>query len=240
MAEFERFDSRVSFSIDLGRDRWLVCTVGDAAGDFTILVRSATNHARVGFSMVTAKRLIATLKSKGGSRFQEEQTAFARKLNIPARGFLIVTARPNGSYDFAAAETGGLGIALDDNNEAIAVGEQGFYYPTKINVAAKHIADLITSMEELIKIVPPQVEKYLTDDFLTELPEVGVQYTALVAQGRYDDALELFHDEHRRHSQKKMAEYKARYDALSPEDKARSDARAREVAQMIANALRGI
>lgn len=225
------------FYLDCG----ISCVTADAAGDFVITIRQPPaedeeygQNAKVGISTLEARRLLSTLRSKGGTRFDEEVTPFAAKLKVPSNGWVSVKTKPNGDVEFAGQES--LGGVFTGPEAKDFVGTDAMYGAARITVTADLLPHFIDAIVQLLD-TKPYSTKNITDNLMPDM-DFGDEVMALLDKGRYLEAHEIFYNKSKAHYDAKTAEHEARYNAMTPEEKAAADARRRETARFILAALK--
>lgn len=226
------------FYLDCG----ISCVTADSAGDFVITIRQPAaedeeygQNAKVGISTLEARRLLSTLRSKGGTRFDEQVTPFAVKLKVPSNGWVSVKTKPNGDVEFAGQESlGGVFDVSDGKTEFVPT--DAMYGAARITVPADLLPDFIDAVVRLLD-TKPHSSKNITDNLMPDM-DFGDEVLGLLEKGRYLDAHEVFYIKSTAHHKAKTAEFEARYNATSPEEKAAADDRRREAARFILAALK--
>lgn len=208
------------------------CVIADAAGDFVITVRGGDECAKVGFSIIEAKRLIATLRSKGGSRFDEEQTPFGRKHGVPCNGWVSVKTKTSGDVEFSGQESFG-GIFTEEGLQP----SDAMYRPAKVVMKAADMPDLIDAMARLVDTRPASIDKTIDFSLCREEMDFKDEVLDLVARGRYLEASEIFYNKMTAYHKARTEEHERWVAGLDEEELAAYKARRAETARFILDAL---
>ncbi len=207
------------------------CAVGDAAGDFIIRITTEDNQARIGFSIIEAKRLLSTLRSKGGSRFDEETTPFKTRLGIKPTGWAKVQTKPNGDVEFSGIEAF-QGVFEMEGDEPVFKHSDAMLGLCKVTVKEGDVALLSDAIARLIDTRPASVDQ-ITQLFSDEMDFLD-DVNALFDRGRFLEGTDLFYTRSKTfYADRKAAREAAYADMTAEELEANRAARHRIVAEIV-------